>query len=128
LDVVTISTKPTPTAQAFLIHGGRMDEGSNRGVIIRVDFSNFHKRQCVDPDDYEWWSPVDDQNGEHIRSILLYFHILDAEFSQNSPIVLWEKQLHTREERGKQCVKMEKNLKHFKNCKGVLAPEKITNG
>lgn len=68
--------------QAFLLQGYRPNtDGSRTGVLINVDFTNLHERQCnqvliisnrkgVDSD-YELWSPSDNRNATYSSDCIL---------------------------------------------------------
>eukprot|EP01089_Gocevia_fonbrunei_P023168 TRINITY_DN963_c0_g1_i2.p1 TRINITY_DN963_c0_g1~~TRINITY_DN963_c0_g1_i2.p1 ORF type:complete len:434 (-),score=100.60 TRINITY_DN963_c0_g1_i2:489-1790(-) len=59
VNVVNITVEPTGTSKHFLLHGiKQLDNGSNVGVVVHIDFSNFWDGKCED-DDYEDWSPTD---------------------------------------------------------------------
>jgi hypothetical protein len=58
LQVIDIISEPFNTAQNFVIHGIKQQNGKEVGVLIHLDFNNLHQRPCNDTD-YEQWSPSD---------------------------------------------------------------------
>jgi len=61
IEVTNIVVNPTNVVQEFILHGYRVVDSQNQGVIIHFDFTNMQERQCVDSD-YELWSPSDSSN------------------------------------------------------------------
>jgi len=59
VEVKEILTESTVTSKNFLIRGGKIVLGNYQHILYHVDFSNYHERECVFPDDYEDWSPAD---------------------------------------------------------------------
>jgi len=60
--IQNIVVNPKLTSQEFLIQGVRFESnGIARGVIVHVDFTGFHQKQCGD-DDYENFVPIDPLN------------------------------------------------------------------
>jgi len=57
IDISNIVVDPTQSSQSFIVLGIRDQIGGDQqGVLIQIDFTGLHQRQCGD-DDYEWWSP-----------------------------------------------------------------------
>eukprot|EP01090_Pellita_catalonica_P001691 TRINITY_DN1144_c0_g1_i2.p1 TRINITY_DN1144_c0_g1~~TRINITY_DN1144_c0_g1_i2.p1 ORF type:complete len:826 (-),score=181.56 TRINITY_DN1144_c0_g1_i2:53-2530(-) len=59
IDATNIVIEPTATAVSFLLYGTRNNkDGTDTGVVVHLDFSTLHERECT-ADDYEEWSPKD---------------------------------------------------------------------
>lgn len=56
--VLDIVSEPNNTAQTFVLHGTRKQNGRDIGVLVHLNFNGFHQRACNDTD-YEQWSPFD---------------------------------------------------------------------
>jgi len=67
VDVENIVVDPLWSSEHFILYGSR--RGSSQGLVVSLDFSDFHERQCQGQDtpnspdsDYELWSPADALN------------------------------------------------------------------
>jgi len=61
--VQNIVVDPQSNSQQFIIQGFRPSATiGQRGILIFVDFTNFHQQKCTD-NDYETWSPYDPVDG-----------------------------------------------------------------
>jgi len=68
VNVDNIVVDPNWTSEKFILYGNR--QGDSRGLIVQVDFSNFHERSCTGMEnpgtpqsDYEYWTPAPAGNG-----------------------------------------------------------------
>lgn len=68
MEITNIITEPSNTATRFILYGTANIESNGepieQGVIITIDFSNLHTRECEGVDkagslesDYEEWTP-----------------------------------------------------------------------
>lgn len=71
MEVVNIIVEPQATSQRFLVYGAREVNGEIKGVVVYVDFSSLHERECKGvkdagtPDsDYEHFTPSDGRAGD----------------------------------------------------------------
>eukprot|EP01114_Cavostelium_apophysatum_P019158 TRINITY_DN6092_c0_g1_i3.p2 TRINITY_DN6092_c0_g1~~TRINITY_DN6092_c0_g1_i3.p2 ORF type:complete len:368 (-),score=65.08 TRINITY_DN6092_c0_g1_i3:53-1156(-) len=88
MEIINIVINPKDVVQEFLVHGYRMKQGKERGVLVHFDFTNLHERQCTQ-DDYELWSPFDNkEDSEHCimgQSVAYYRRLQLAEcFNANA--------------------------------------------
>jgi hypothetical protein len=75
LMVENIIVEPHSKSTRFLVYGMRDDaqlSNKGQGVVVALDFSNLHERQCKGHDqageatsDYEHWTPSDGREGDH---------------------------------------------------------------
>mmetsp|Transcript_11552 Transcript_11552/g.15062 ORF Transcript_11552/g.15062 Transcript_11552/m.15062 type:complete len:887 (+) Transcript_11552:98-2758(+) len=57
IQVENVIIEPTSKSTRFLVYGRDASKmGTNRGIIVSVDFSSLHERVCSDAD-YEIWRP-----------------------------------------------------------------------
>jgi hypothetical protein len=72
LRIQDIHAEPTTTGLTFIIRGTRTYQGSMNGVLVHVNFTALHPRQC-EPADYENWSPSDTPGGTCLLGKTTYY-------------------------------------------------------
>ena len=73
ITIKNIVTEPSNQDTVFYVHGDWFDEENHKynGVVVKLDFNNFHTRNCIyydDPEnkesDYEYWIPHSAKNSK----------------------------------------------------------------